>query len=428
MNVDTMRRVDRWCGVPLAALLTGMRRIGDLRPRRGRAPKKGILFVKLAEQGSTVLAYPAIREAVARAGRENVYFLAFEENRFIVDALDLLPADNVITVRTRTLPETLFSCLQAVRRLRRLPLGAALDLEFFARSSAIFTYLSGAAQRVGFHPFAGGGAYRGDLMTHRMVYNPHLHTSQVFFSMVTALSQPPERFPAHDGTAPPLSELPTPVYAPRPEDVAAVKSLIAEGTGSPSPPPLILLNVNCSDLLPLRRWPTDRYIALARRLLTRYPDLYIGFTGAPEERPEAEAVVRRVGSPRCVNFAGRTTLRQLLALYSLSRVLVTNDSGPAHFATLTPIHVVTLFGPETPKLFASTSPRSHALWSGIVCSPCVSAYNNRVTPCANNLCMQRITVDEVFDITCGLYDAAANSEPESAPPPATPRSAPESTR
>ena len=38
-------------------------------------------------------------------------------------------------------------------------------------------------------------------------------------------------------------------------------------------------------------------------------------------------------------------------LYTLSELLITNDSGPAHFASMTPITVITLFGPETPLLF-----------------------------------------------------------------------------
>lgn len=97
-------------------------------------------------------------------------------------------------------------------------------------------------------------------------------------------------------------------------------------------------------------------------------------------------------------------MEELLTLYSLSRILVTNDSGPAHFATLTPIQTITLFGPETPLLFAANSPRSHPLWAGIACSPCVSAYNNRVSSCSNNLCMQRITVDQIFAKTCELYE------------------------
>ena len=48
-------------------------------------------------------------------------------------------------------------------------------------------------------------------------------------------------------------------------------------------------------------------------------------------------------------------MRELLTLYTLADVLVTNDSGPAHFASLTPVHTVVLFGPETPLLFGSRS-------------------------------------------------------------------------
>ena len=86
-----------------------------------------------------------------------------------------------------------------------------------------------------------------------------------------------------------------------------------------------------------------------------------------------------------------------MALYNLSEVLITNDSGPAHFAALTPVDVITLFGPETPALFGAPTPRSSPIWLGLACSPCVNAYNNRQSPCHNNLCMQGITVDRVFE-------------------------------
>ena len=79
----------------------------------------------------------------------------------------------------------------------------------------------------------------------------------------------------------------------------------------------------------------------------------------PSERARAEDLANQVGSPRCFSMAGKTTLRQLLILFDLAEVLVTNDSGPAHFAALTSIDIVVLFGPETPKLFAAPS-RAHA--------------------------------------------------------------------
>src|SRR5205814_2571828 len=139
--------------------------------------------------------------------------------------------------------------------------------------------------------------------------------------------------------------------------------------------PLILLNPNAGDLLPLRRWPPGRYIELARRLLERYPDLFIGFTGAPTEAAAINQLASDVASSRVISLAGKTTLRQVLVLYTRSEILGTNDSGPAHFASMTSIQVVTLFGLETPALFAARSPNVSVLWAGIACSHCGNAYN-----------------------------------------------------
>ena len=155
----------------------------------------------------------------------------------------------------------------------------------------------------------------------------------------------------------------------------------------------------------MRKWPTDRYIELAKRLLERFPDSHILLTGAMNEAGPAAEVARQIGSPRCVSLAGRTTLRQLMLLYTVSDLLITNDSGPAHFAALTPTNVLTLFGPETPSLFGAPSPRSTNIWLGLACSPCVNAYNNRQSPCRNNLCMQGIPVDQVFDEAVRILEA-----------------------
>jgi ADP-heptose:LPS heptosyltransferase len=82
---------------------------------------------------------------------------------------------------------------------------------------------------------------------------------------------------------------------------------------------------------------------------------------------------------------------------------VTNDSGPAHFAVLTPVRTVTLFGPETPTLFAARTPRNTPLWVGLACSPCVNAFNNRQSSCRDNICMQAISVEQVFAAVVQAY-------------------------
>jgi ADP-heptose:LPS heptosyltransferase len=97
-----------------------------------------------------------------------------------------------------------------------------------------------------------------------------------------------------------------------------------------------------------------------------------------------------------MSLAGQTSLRELLTLYTAADVLVTNDSGPGHFASLTPVHAIVLFGPETPRLFGPLAASTTVIWKELACSPCVSVFNHRLSPCRNNVCMQSITVDEVF--------------------------------
>jgi hypothetical protein len=65
--------------------------------------------------------------------------------------------------------------------------------------------------------------------------------------------------------------------------------------------------------------------------------------------------------------------------------------------------VITLFGPETPALFAARTPRQKAIWLGLACSPCVNAYNNRQSPCRDNVCLQQITVEQVLGEVCQAY-------------------------
>jgi ADP-heptose:LPS heptosyltransferase len=397
----TLQWVDRRVGAPICFLLTLLRRVTDGAGRLAPpAPARSILFLKLAEQGSTVLAHEAIRQAVARVGREQVYFLVFEENRFILDLLELIPRENVLTVRTRSPWTMMTSGWRQLREIRRRRFDACIDLEFFARFSAAIAWLSGARQRVGFHAYFGEGPYRGNLLTHRVLYNAHLHTSRTFTSLVLALDVPPGKFPTFP-VVPPASPA-LPLFRPAEAEQAEVRVLLGE-LGVPPGGRLVLLNANASDLLPLRKWDARNYVALARRLLAEFPGICVGFTGAPEEAPRVTELVREVGSPRCLCLAGRTTLRQLLVAYGFAEVLVTNDSGPAHFAAMTPIDVVALFGPETPLLFSAPGPRHHALWAGLACSPCVNAFNNRQTACRDNVCMQAITVDQVFGKVEQIY-------------------------
>src|SRR5436190_23196035 len=81
-------------------------------------------------------------------GRENVYFVVFEDNRFILDVIEIIPNGNVITITTKNLFGLAASALLAVLRIRKISIDAVVDMEFLPRSSAITTFTTGAKSRM----------------------------------------------------------------------------------------------------------------------------------------------------------------------------------------------------------------------------------------------------------------------------------------
>ncbi len=397
MSPNTIRVIDRWVGIPVCWCLTGVRRLLDLfrrpRPDAKTAPRK-ILFIKLVELGANVQAYAALQKAAEIAGRDNLFFWVFEENRPILDILEVVPEENLLVVRNSGLFTFVFDILRTLLRVRRLRVDAAVDMEFLARASAILAFLSGAKRRVGLHRFTTEGAYRGDLMTHRIQNNPYVHVSRLFLMMVEALTTSGEEIPL--GKEPISPEpLQTLRFRPTPDERARVNRLLQETASRPVTGPLLLLNPNASDIVPLRRWPTERFVETGRRLLAGYPEATVAITGSPSEHESAQRVVDAIDSPRALNLAGKTTLRDLIVLYCLADLLITNDSGPGQFASMTPIDVIVLFGPETPQLWKPLGTNIHAMWKGLACSPCVTPLNYRFSPCTDPRCMLRFTVEEV---------------------------------
>src|SRR2546428_12098288 len=138
--------------------------------------------------------------------------------------MEVIPEENVITIATKSPLGLALSALRAVLRVRKIRIDAVVDMEFLTRFSAILTFTIGAKSRVGFHTFFGDGPYRGDLMTHRLLYNPHLHTSQMFEAMVEALTRDPTVLPTFDFI--PSANQPLAKLCPTPADLAEIDALL----------------------------------------------------------------------------------------------------------------------------------------------------------------------------------------------------------
>jgi ADP-heptose:LPS heptosyltransferase len=395
MNVDTMRKIDYYAGIPLCALVSGAMKLGRLlRPWRRTAPKR-VLFVELSEMGSAILVDPAMRK-MQRHGAE-LFFVIFSKNAPSLRLLGTVPEENVFRIREDGLLPLALTTLQFLWWARRRRIDTVIDLELFSRYSALLTGLSGACNRIGYHAFHNEGLYRGDMLTHRVAYNPHMHIAKNFIALVnTALSER-EELP-YSKTLVGDEEIVLGKVHFTEQQLQPIRERVREDYPGydPQQQRIVLINPNASELLIQRRWMPGRYVALMQRIIAEYPDVLVLITGAPAEREEAEGLKQEVASARCINFAGRVKFGELPQLYTLSALMVSNDSGPGHFSAVTDMPTFVLFGPETPALYGSLG-NSTPIYAGIACSPCVSAANHRKTPCSDNVCLQVITVEQVFD-------------------------------
>ena len=183
-----------------------------------------------------------------------------------------------------------------------------------------------------------------------------------------------------------------------PESYEYVEMELAKFFHRTPPHQVVVVNHEAGIPLPIRSWPLERFTELVTRLLAWSPDVVAILMGIPEAMGGANRIEAAVANPRCVNFVGRTrSVQDVVQLFHQSDLLITNDSGPAQFATLTDIKSITLFGPETPTLYGPLSKNAIHLYKHLACSPCLTAANHRNSPCTNNQCLQEISVDEVFE-------------------------------
>ena len=402
ISVNTMRAIDHWVGVPLCAvaspLVALLDGINNIFSRNQDAPRK-ILFIELSEMGSAILVDPAMRNAQARGAE--LFFLIFKSNRASLTLLNTVKPENIFTIDASSLGGLVIDTLKFLLVARKHRIDTVIDLELFSRFTALLTGLCGARRRVGYHIFHGEGLWRGFMLTRKVHYNPHIHITKNFLSLIHAafakeIEVPFSKIQIAD------SEVRLEHAVIDPSVLMTVRKRIEKLSAdagiefTQGKQRLILVNPNASDLLPQRRWAQQRFSELIQGLNQHYPHDLILITGSPAEFDYVEKVRTVANVKQALNFAGQVSFAELPPLYTLSDVMVTNDSGPGHFSAVTALRTVVLFGPETPALYGSIG-KSIAITANLACSPCVSAANHRKTPCHDNVCMQAITVPQVLE-------------------------------
>jgi ADP-heptose:LPS heptosyltransferase len=348
-----------------------------------------------------VCAQPMLLRLRERHPQAALYVLVLERNRAAIDLLDLVPATRIVTIDDRSLARFVSGSLSALRRLRAARIDAVIDCELFARISAVYGYLCGARLRVGFDRHTQEGLYRGSLVNRPVLYNPYTHIAAQFLTLAAAL----DSHSAPPGKETLVAESPEllPVAFAKEELESAAQALESRFPAARGRR-LVLVYPGYGPL-PIRAWPLAYFEQLCADLVAE--EYAVGVIGLAADRPLAERLIAAVGSERCLDLTGYTrTLRELLALCHRAALLISNDGGPGHFAALTPVPILSFFGPETPLLYGPLSPRAVSLFRRLPCAPCLSAYNHRRTPCdGDNQCLKQLSVAEALTAARRLLTA-----------------------
>jgi ADP-heptose:LPS heptosyltransferase len=194
---------------------------------------------------------------------------------------------------------------------------------------------------------------------------------------------------------------PGPTWYPDEHEVARWCRLVREGLGVDADPDALDLAVPAVEppvrdvavvhpgaAFPGRRWPPDRFAAVARHLAAGGADVRI--TGGPTEVELARSVAAEAGLGDDAVLAGRTTSLELAAVIAAARVVVSGDTGVAHLATAYRRPSVVLFGPVSPALWGPPPRPQHVvLWHG---DGTGDPWGTELDPG-----LARISVDEVTD-------------------------------
>ena len=334
--------------------------------------------------GDSVMATPTLRALRARwpdariciAGISMVVSTAFDPN--ISDCCIELPK------------KKRGSLLSSARLLRRERFDMAIILPNSFRS-ALIAFLAGIKRRVGYSRDG-----RGVLLTDKM-NPPTNHDGKKAV------------YPTLDYYADLLGLLDIEV-TDRQMSLSADRELSKAElscTGYDAQRPLVMLNPGGS-FGPSKLWPTDRYAALADRIVDTY-DAQIIINAAPNEHDIALAVSGAMKNKPILNYAQReNSLAILKSNLGVCDLLVTNDTGARHVAIAMKTAVVTIYGSTDPKWTTLDYDRQRDISADVECGPC----QQKECPLSENRlkCLDAVSVDEVFAAVSELLgDAEAGA-------------------
>jgi heptosyltransferase-3 len=362
------KRLDRWVGVPLVALLGWLGRRAELFrvPPRRLGPGARVLAVKLSGLGDTLLLLPclkALREQLGADGRLEVLC-----TRVNVAALRGVPwVDAVHLYEPADLLRRPWRVAAQLWSLRKAGFDLGLDYEQWLRITPLLLLAAGVRRRAGFDS---PGQHRAGLFHAGVPMRKGEHEADAFAGLTAAVG----------------CKVPVEAYAGflARHQVYGARAWAPSGNG-------VLLHPGCGGRGWQREWPEERWISLAQGLAQA--GWSVGLSGAGAREDQANARIAAASPARSVPPSEGLDglVRTLLA----QRLLISGNTGVMHLAAGLGVPLLALHGPTDPVKWGprALEGRARVLEAGIPCSPCL--FYGFDYGCPRRDCMEAIPRDRV---------------------------------
>ena len=280
--------------------------------------------------------------------------------------------DRVLVFDKKNAHRGLGGMLRFVAELRREHFDLAILLQN-AVEAAVLAFLAGIPRRAGYRTDG-----RGLLLTHDVPVGAaerRLHHTDYYLAMLKALG-----IEGGDGCL---------RLACTGEEMAWAGTTLGAGS-------FVAVNPGAA-YGSAKRWIPERFAAVADRLAEEF-GLQVVLTGGPGEAEIARDIAAAM---KCapLNLIGRTTVRQMMAVLSLCRLMVTNDSGPMHVAAAFGVPIVAVFGPTDHTTTSPLAETCRIVRREVDCAPCLL----RQCP-TDHRCMEAISVEDVLRAARALLE------------------------
>jgi ADP-heptose:LPS heptosyltransferase len=316
-----------------------------------------ILVIKLSSLGDVILALPSLKELKEQFPQAKIYFLTLKKHASFL--YDCPYVDEVITVDDDY--KKFRKLLDIAQNIRRKSFDYIIDFQN-NRASHIISFLSLPLRSFGY------SLRLGFLLNKRIPYQrsdcPLRSQERLLELLGIRFKEKKLVFWKPQGSG--LKFLPDADY--------------------------IGISVSASARWQSKNWPTSHLINLIEMIYKNYPSYRIVLLGDESAREKAKMLEKHL-KPFSLDLCSKVSLRELPAVITKLKLLITPDTATLHLALSLGIPVVALFGPTDPLRHVVMSENLYLLYRKLPCSFC---YKPKCKLKEKNLCMESISAQEVF--------------------------------